>query len=60
MYCLNGTTPGVDNQNTNAAAVPLYKVAFAALLFRTSVHRRLSSLSSKRATGGSITSTRYL
>lgn len=26
MYCLNGTTPGVDNQNTNSAAVPLYKV----------------------------------
>ncbi|KAJ3514775.1 hypothetical protein NLJ89_g2178 [Agrocybe chaxingu] len=26
MYCLNGTTPGVDDGNTNAAVQPLYQL----------------------------------
>ncbi|KIL67972.1 hypothetical protein M378DRAFT_9212 [Amanita muscaria Koide BX008] len=27
MYCLNGTVPGVDDQNTNSAVTPLYQLS---------------------------------
>lgn len=26
MYCLNGTNPGLEDQDTNAATQPLYMV----------------------------------